>query len=132
MTVEDKAVTNIFTKLGIAVVPKEADKDMTHAMLIEHWNDPDHEASSVGHAWVRENMYEEAVSARPASCLETETAISALVEAAIMWRNYSPKTHSSACNMSTGKDYGELCNCSVGGLLAALAKIEALTEGKVT
>lgn len=50
---------------GWVLVPKEPTPEMIGAGLIENSDDPDHEASSVGHQWVRQAIYEAMIAASP-------------------------------------------------------------------
>lgn len=52
---------------GWKLVPCEPTAEMVEAMRLPGSDDPDHEASSVGHPWVREAMYAAALAAAPST-----------------------------------------------------------------
>lgn len=65
---------------GWVLAPLQPTDAMVEAGRIEGWDDPDHEASSLGHPWVREAVYEAMLAARPAAPVSSAAERDVLAE----------------------------------------------------
>lgn len=108
---------------GWVLAPLHPTDAMVEAGRIEGWDDPDHEASSLGHPWVREAVYEAMLAARPARPPASAADILEQVAKGQMLEGFRQKIGQAVARVIWDERWHDLDDASKGDAMRAAENV---------